>query len=89
VSAPNDGGPAFPVTPPCDMEGASASGYPYPTAGMTLRDYFAAEALPLAWEIEQARPTGPYSERMEPTYQGAAVRAYFMADAMLKARSAS
>ncbi len=36
--------PAFPVIPPCDMEGASASGYPYPDSGMSLRDYMAVHS---------------------------------------------
>lgn len=35
----SNGGSAFPVVPPTD-----AAGYPYPEAGMTLRDYFAAHA---------------------------------------------
>lgn len=60
----------------------------YSVGGMSLRDYLAAKALPLAWAIEQERPTGPYREKMEPTYDGAATRAYFMADAMLRARAA-
>lgn len=54
---------------------------------LTLRDYFAAQALPMAWAIECERPTGPYSERMEPTYAGAAARAYHFADAMLAERA--
>jgi hypothetical protein len=54
--------------------------------GMTLRDYFAGEALPMAWAEEQKRPTGPYSLCMEPTYKGIAQRAYHMADAMLAER---
>lgn len=40
----NTGGPAFPVIPPLTADG-SASGYPYPGEGMTLRDYFAAKAM--------------------------------------------
>jgi hypothetical protein len=54
---------------------------------ITLRDYFAVNALPLAWKIECESPTGPFSEHMEPTYSGAATRAYYMADAMLKERA--
>lgn len=54
--------------------------------GMTLRDYFAAKALPLGWEVEKESPTGPFREPMEPTYLGAAQRAYNFADAMMKAR---
>ena len=43
--AKNDGGPAFPVIPPANEHGHYPSGYPYPDAGMTLRDYFAGQAL--------------------------------------------
>lgn len=58
------GGPAFPVPANAfnDME------------GMTLRDYFAAQALPVVCE--------DYSPA------GAALLAYEYADAMLKARQA-
>lgn len=76
-----DGGPAFPVIFEHD-EGRFVS----EQEGMSLRDYFAAKALPLAWAVEQEHPTGPYSDHMEPTYSGAAARAYYMADAMLEAR---
>jgi hypothetical protein len=80
---PRDGGQAFPRSE-VRFDGCGLLAIP----GMTLRDYFAAKALPLAWDAEKERPTGPYSEAMEPTYLGAAQRAYFMADAMLKARQA-
>jgi len=53
-----------------------------------LRDYFAAQAIPMATKWEEERLTGPFSERMEPTYAGIATRAYLLADAMLKAREA-
>jgi hypothetical protein len=82
------GGPVFPATwkqPVKQLDGSVA----YADAsspGMTLRDYFATAAMPLAWEIEKERPTGPYKQHMEPTYEGAATRAYYFADAMLKAR---
>jgi hypothetical protein len=75
------GGPVFPSA----MDNADGSVDVY--RGMTLRDYFAAKALPLAWELEKQAPTGPYSQHMEPTYAGAATRAYYMADAMLKERA--
>lgn len=41
----NDGGPAFPVLPPLDVDGNSPAGYPYPAGGMSLRDWFAGQAL--------------------------------------------
>jgi hypothetical protein len=71
------GGPAFPCVGGLEKMWAD---------GMSLRDYFAAQAIQIGWEIEKARPTGPFSEHMEPTYAGAAQRAYYLADAMLKAR---
>lgn len=36
---------AFPVIPPMDKEGFCALGYPYPDAGMNLRDWFAGQAI--------------------------------------------
>lgn len=43
--AKDDGGAAFPVLPPCDAGGNVASGYPYPEVGMSLRDWFAGQAV--------------------------------------------
>jgi hypothetical protein len=84
----DDGGGAFPVVR-TDITGNRGNylSETYSEGGMTLRDYFAAKALPLAWSMEQDAPTGPFSEHMQPTYAGAATRAYFMADAMLKERA--
>jgi len=66
VSAPKDGGPAFPrLYARSDEDGRS---------GMTLRDYFAGEALPIA---------GKGKER---TAEAIAKRAYYIADAMLAER---
>lgn len=85
----NTGGPAFPVLPPCDMEGASASGYPYPDAGMTLRDYFAAKAMRDAREelIREWFHFHEDNERPEINPDRVARMAYAMADAMLKERA--
>jgi hypothetical protein len=67
--------PAFPF-----IDSASPLEHP----GMTLRDYFAAKALPIAWaayhegytlELEPERITGHLARH-----------AYSLADAMLKAR---
>lgn len=41
----DDGGQAFPCLPPQDTAAGSAAGYPFPEAGMSLRDYFAAKAM--------------------------------------------
>lgn len=76
------GGPAFPVLPPIDETGRSAVGYPFPDAGMSLRDWFAGQALsciPLrSWD----HVGNTDQERIE-----AWVRcAYLAADAMIAAR---
>lgn len=77
----NDGGSAFPCMPPQDTAEGSAVGYPYPTAGMTLRDYFAAKAITAAAADELLHPAYDAA-----SYKGTAERAYLYADAMLKAR---
>ena len=85
----NDGGPAFPYTPPCDAEGRMAAGYPYPEMGMTLRDWFAGQATEEdvrhhQYEAEKDRWVdgvlipGDYITREEAKYR--------YADAMLAAR---
>ena len=77
----NDGGPAFPVS---EVDG---DGNHYHTSmGMSLRDYFAAIALPAACEeyCRFARASG-FDERWR---DGVAQDAYAMADAMLAAREA-
>ena len=65
MSVPKDGGPAFP---------ASREQWDTGLWGMTLRDYFAGEALPIA---------GKGKER---TAEAIAKRAYYIADAMLAER---
>lgn len=51
----------------------------YQCSGMTLRDYLAAKAMPMAAEQE-----AQFSK--SPSYAGTAQRAYQFADAMLVAR---
>ena len=65
----SDGGPAFPTL---FIEPNYGSGY----AGMTLRDYFAAAALP---QVDQ---------RSHGTPDDIALECYQLADAMIKAREA-
>ena len=79
MSKINDGGPAFPVLPPDAGDGTGAApGYPFPDSGMSLRDWFAGQALSglIASNDEGA------GDRIEevPRY------AYAIADAMLAAR---
>ena len=72
----NDGGPAFPVAY-WDKDQMR-----FVDSGMSLRDYFAAAALPAANAQELITPTYNGS-----TYKGTAERAYLMADAMLAERN--
>jgi hypothetical protein len=62
--------PAFPHT--VEYKGSDCGGI-VPHGGMTLRDYFAAKAMPQCFEVST-------------TTDIAAKEAYRMADAMLKAR---
>ena len=70
MTQPNDGGPAFP---------RPASQHSGPQEGMSLRDWFAGQALASmqtdGWTLQ--------------SMSGLARRAYAIADAMLKARSQS
>ena len=70
-----NGGPAFPN---------DAAALRKEQEGMTLRDYFAAKALPAAYAdyCESARKIG-FDEGWK---MGVALDAYDMADAMLKAK---
>jgi glycine/serine hydroxymethyltransferase len=72
----NSGGSAFPVPVAFTPMGTKVSG----GEGMTLRDYFAAKALPIAAALEIQGHE--YHERV-------AMNAYYMADAMLAARGAA
>lgn len=70
-----DGGPAFAC--------AAENGH---QAGMSLRDYFAAQAMQAliatdSWEVESAGK----AKRIQPRH--IAMEAYLLADAMLAARS--
>lgn len=73
------GGPAFP----------SKQHYAdtYASGGITLRDYFAAKAIPelLAYELS---PKGAYQHVCESSADGIAHNAYAIADAMLRVREA-
>ena len=75
MTTKNTGGPAFPI--PLNP-GQSYQGHS-PCDGMLLRDYFAARMM-IRELGEELRPHQDYH------YRNAAIRAYRMADAMLKAR---
>jgi hypothetical protein len=73
-----DGGAAFPHEV-IDMECGLENRYTEP--GMTLRDYFAGQALAAAYDAEKSSPT-----HNGLSYRGAAERAYLFADALLAER---
>jgi hypothetical protein len=77
TTTPKDGGPAFP--------NSDHPGFRYADAGMTLRDWFAGQALASVAEavIEGMAENGPH----DPSADIAWV-CYQIADAMLKAREA-
>ena len=79
MTTKNDGGPAFPM-PAVTSEYGRIHDQEY---GMTLRDYFAAKALPLAF---LAMGKGYFESDNESMSSDVATCAYQMADAMLAAR---
>lgn len=73
-----DGGPAFPAVIPLEYSEQQGKSYPnYESAGMTLRDYFAAAAI--TGLIAQSDKAGRADEF--------ARQAYVVADAMLEERA--
>lgn len=81
MSKTNTGGPAFAQQLESNRDGYAVTG------GMTLRDYFAAKAMPSVYTdyCESADVIG-FEENWR---DGVALDAYAMADAMLKAREQS
>ena len=77
MSTINDGGPAFPITPPPTPAGQYSSGTYWP--GISTRDYFAAKAM--QGEIVCQGMEGSDIHHI-------AAMAYEAADAMIKARDA-
>lgn len=71
----NDGGPAFPIADTVHSNGQVQ----YGTSGMSLRDYFAGQAL-------IGVVLAPLGQGGRITYSGTATDAYAYADAMLAAR---
>lgn len=81
----NDGGSAFPIIPPLHERGfGSANGYPYPENGMSLRDWFAGQAIGAV--IRQCAGDQAVSLDSRTPEQYFADKAFGIADAMLKAR---
>jgi hypothetical protein len=92
VSARDDGGPAFPLTPPAaifDSERVDRDGAVTPAewranapiSGMTLRDYFAAKAVAGMLSNERPISISPH------LFANEASLAYSIADAMLAERA--
>ncbi len=81
MSDKETGGSAFPV---CEVKNRNDETILYPESGMTLRDYFAAKAIPAVIEMYSEDIHGP--EELHEDYF--ARRAYMIAEAMLKAREA-
>lgn len=79
----HDGGPAFPLT-----KEASNDYHPHGPiyCGMTLRDWFAGQAL-MGDLAAQGAETGEWSSEKGPA-DALATRCYAFADAMLEARKA-
>jgi hypothetical protein len=79
MSEINDGGPAFPVEVGQDGGGVQTGCYSAWATGLSIRDYFAAQAL-----VGMMQAMRPYSD----DFERSAKNAYLQADAMLKAREA-
>ena len=73
----NTGGPAFPQNTKIVAAAGQELHHGF-MGGMTLRDYFAAQAMPLIMAAGRVIDTQTFQEDAE--------TAYLMADAMLKAR---
>lgn len=79
--APNDGGPAF----PSDLMLTKGVVAKKPYSGMSLRDWFAGQALTGLLAHPSCKPIGPGFEQ---TTGYIAREAYAAADAMIAARAA-
>ena len=75
------GGSAFPVLPPV---GTADAGYPHPERGMTMRDYFAANAM----QGMLSHQDFDYCPLRESSLGNVSRDAYRIADHMLEAREA-
>lgn len=83
----NDGGPAFPSGETVTEMRADGSTYTYSAAsGMTLRDYFASNALPALIDAQKFDRFDLTVGESRNIVDRAAFRAYAFADAMLRAR---
>ena len=81
MSAHENGGPAFPVP---GLSNLPNGDFIYPEAGMTLRDYFAAHAIPA---LIANSALNPRAFSCADALKMCASSAYAIADAMLKERA--
>lgn len=79
MSTIDNGGQAF----PCLERGGN--GLDLTDGGMSMRDYFAAKALPIMWDAYDKGYCG-LNDKDEPNVKTIASGAYQLADAMLRAR---
>lgn len=86
MSAANNGGPAFPVSTGDVVDGHQDGHSTWQFPGMTLRDYFAAKALPAAMTTPWSAVGYHPANGLEDMQQHARL-AYQMADAMLAERA--
>ena len=93
MSAPiNDGGPAFPCDTIVTRVSGKLQGHEISSAGLSMRDYFAGKAMPMAMNRLRENYTkdlGKDWHWVDEDWQFLADRAYEAADAMIKARSAA
>jgi hypothetical protein len=83
----NVGGPAFPVMPPADERGAPVSCYPYPDSGMSLREWYAGQALAGLCANSNSNVIAARLGMSAPDVRRViAHTSYLMADAMLEMR---
>lgn len=82
MSTTNDGGNAFPADPFAAKGPGTEANATAISRGMSLRDYFAAKALPAVWSAMDD------DMECEPAVKRTAQLAYMLADAMLIARTA-
>jgi hypothetical protein len=76
TETPHDGGPAFPQS---DLSGYGIGPAERSNGGMTLRDWFAGQALAIVYQR--------LTVECDPTDADIALQAYFLADAMLAERN--
>lgn len=87
----NDGGPAFPATVSFNRDTGEMiphqfGNHDFKTLGLSLRDYFAAKAMPAMMDLfYEAMDNGEVDDEIV-AMRGYASDAYMWADAMLAAR---